>query len=62
MTPPFEGTKAGTMHQLTTNRAPTGHQPTTNSYINIKDNIRNIKEIYNNKRAVNTLQLLKIKY
>ena len=48
-------------NQPTTNRAPTGHQPTTNSYINIKDNIRNIKEIYNNKRAVNGLQLLKIK-
>ena len=48
MTPPFEGTKAGTMHQLTTNRAPTGHQPTTNSYININNNKRDIKEIYNN--------------
>ena len=35
-------------NQPTTNRAPTGHQPTTNSYININNNKRDIKEIYNN--------------
>ena len=32
-------------NQPTTNKTPTKNQQTTNSYINIKDNIRNIKEV-----------------
>ena len=35
-------------NQPTTNRAPTDHRQTTNSYININNNKRDIKEIYNN--------------
>ena len=48
MTPPFTGVKAGTKHQPTTSRPPTEHQQTTNSYININNNKRDIKEINNN--------------
>ena len=48
MTPPFTWVKAGTKHQPTTSRPPTEHQQTTNSYININNNKRDIKEIYNN--------------
>ena len=48
MTPPFTWVKAGTKHQPTTSRPPTEHQQTTNSYININNNKRDIKEINNN--------------
>ena len=51
MTPPFTGAKADLKYQQTTSRQPTEHQQATNSYININNNTREIKEIYNNKRA-----------
>ena len=49
--PPFTGAKADQKHQPTTSRPPTNHQQTTNSYININNNTRKIKEIYYNKKG-----------